>query len=124
MVERIHLHAARQLGDPQHAVPGVQLTGLPQRRGQLAREEAIAFGPGEHAAIVPTAFPWRRKTVPAGEVVNAGPGRHHRTAGSVVVAAAVIQVPAQQRIVQARPCQPAIKSNSIQRKQYLRWRHF
>src|SRR5690606_39354161 len=37
----------------------------------------------------------RGKAVPAGEIVDAGPGRHAGRAGAVVVAAAVVQVPAQ-----------------------------
>ena len=119
VVECIHGDAVALLGNAQHAAAAVQLAGGVQRRRQLARQPAIALGPGQHAfgfiGVVGVGVAGRAKTVPAGKVMDARPSRHPRTAGAVIVAAAVVQVPAQVRIIQPLSRQPTIKIHSIKR---------
>jgi hypothetical protein len=57
------------------------------------------------------------KAVPAGEVVNAGPGRDVFDARAVVVAAAVVEVPAQLRVAEAFAVEPADEREGIERQQ-------
>ena len=115
-VESIHLHAMLGVGHANHHPTGVQ--ALFERRRQFAGQPAIAFGPGEHAfafaPITPAVLARRVKAVAAGEVVNARPGRHGGDACAVVVAATVVQVPAQVRVAQSVLPKVSIKSDSEQ----------
>ena len=116
VVEGIHLHAPAGFGNAQHAGAGLQLALRLERGGQLLGEPAVALGPGQHAfAVFGHGFARCMKAVAAGKVMQPGPGRHAGHAGAVVVAAAVVQVPAQVRVVQALLLQPRFKSHSIQR---------
>ena len=75
---------------------------------QPAGEPGIALRPGEHALALGL-FARRVEAVAAGEVVQAGPGRDGGDAGAVVVAAAVVEVPAQVRVVEAFAVEPGAK---------------
>ena len=115
MAQHIHLHAVARIKDAQHAVADVQ--ALAQGRRQALGEPAIAFGPGEGAgfAFGPLArFPGGMETMAAGEVVDAGPGRHAGQPGTVVVAAAVVEVPAQVRVIEALGAQPGVGGEGVQ----------
>ena len=101
---------------------GVQ--AIAHGRGQARGQPGVALGPGERAGAFVRVFvraavnalAGRVKAVAAGEVVNAGPGRHAGQTGAVVVAAAVVQVPAQLRVVQAVLGQPRFKIDRVLRK--------
>ncbi len=57
------------------------------------------------------------EAVPAGEVVQPGPGRDLRGAGAVVVAAAIVEVPAQGRRDEAAGVEPGGEGGRVERRQ-------
>ncbi|MGF6350279.1 hypothetical protein QF040_004992 [Variovorax sp. W2I14] len=124
----IDLDAAAQLGDARDDLPRAQ--ALAERHSQLLGEPAVAFGPGEHAVafgvrIVGAAarIARRMEAVPAREVMNAGPGRHLFDARAVVVAAAVVEVPAQLQVAETFAVEPARKGDGVERQQLGRDGH-
>ncbi|WP_393937967.1 sensor histidine kinase [Piscinibacter sakaiensis] len=97
-----------------------RLQPIAERRSHAPRQPAVALGPGEQAGLVVAAvFARRMEAVAAGEVVQAGPGRDPGGAGAIVVAAAVVQVPAQRRRMQALGVQPAVEGLGVERGQGL-----
>ena len=115
VVEHVHRHAMPLGRDAQHAAGRVQLASLGQRLGQALAEPAVAFGPGQHGlAGVVAGIARRVKAVAAGEVLHAGPGRHARAAGAKVVAAGVVQIPAQPGVGEALHVQPMGKGLGVQ----------
>jgi len=107
------------LGDAQNGAGAVQ--ALTQRRGPALRQPGIAFGPGEDGfAIVAFGFALclitrRVETMAAGEVVQPGPGGDPGRRGAVVVAAAVVEVPAKVRVIEAPLIQPLREGLCVQR---------
>jgi hypothetical protein len=112
-VEGIDLDPVFDVGDAQYHLAGMQ--ALLQRRGQTPGQPGVALGPGEQAFAFSRLQPRGVKAVAAGEVMQAGPGRHRGNAGAVIVAAAVVQVPAQVRIGEAIGLQIRYKSDSFLR---------
>ena len=106
-----HLHAVARFGHPQHGAATMDAAG--QRRGQALHEPGVAVGPGEDRFAFRCAVAGRMKTVATGEVVQAGPGRHGAGTGAVVVAAAVVQIPAQAFVGEALCGQPIGKGLAV-----------
>jgi hypothetical protein len=103
--------ARRAAASPPAAPPAALSQPLPS--GQVSR-------PASSSPPSPGAC----KTVAAGKVVQPGPGRDGGEAGAVVVAAAIVQIPAQVRVGQAMGVQPSFESDSVLRKLDGRKRRF
>ena len=119
-VPGVQLDAALRGGDAAHHAAGQQ--PLAQRCGQLAAEPAVALGPGQQAGFLVARLrrlARRVEAVPAGEVVDAGPGRDGVDAGPEIVAAAVVQVPAQLRVGEALLAQPCTEKHGVLRQLHL-----
>jgi mono/diheme cytochrome c family protein len=115
ILDEEELHAVAAFFHLQHHAAGVQAAG--QRCGQALHEPGVALGPGEHALAVAgttAVVAGRLKAMAAGEVVQPGPGRHLPRAGTVVVATAVVQVPAQALVVQALAGQPVAEEHGVE----------
>ena len=95
----------------QHA--GVQ--AVPQWRGQACAEPGIAFGPGEHAIALGVFSAGRVEAMAAGEVVQPGPCGDLGRPGAVIVAAAIVEVPAKRRGVETPFVQPGREGHGIER---------
>src|SRR5437764_926454 len=70
-VPRIDAHAVPPFGDAQHDMAGAQ--ALARRRGQAAREPAVALGPGQHRLALAVFRTRRLEAMAAREVMDAGP---------------------------------------------------
>ena len=121
-VQRKHLHAVAGGFYALHHLAGFQ--AVTQWRSQAGGEPAVALGPGENwiglRRILRNVITRRSKAVAPGKVVQPGPGRHGGQACAVVVAATVVQVPAQVRVGQALGVQPCVHGESIQFKLVMR----
>ena len=112
-VPGIHFDAPASLRDPQHHTAWVQ--ALAQRRSQPSREPAVAFRPGQHGVAFRRLIARRLEAMTAREVMNAGPGRYGGDPRAVVVAAAIVQIPAQAGIGQPFAIQPLRESGRVER---------
>ena len=74
--------------------------------GQALDQPRIAFGPGEHRFALAGIVAGQLEAVAAREVVQAGPCRHGVEPGAIVVAARVVEVPEQQRVVEPLAREP------------------
>ena len=108
-----HVHAVALLMHAQHHAAALHAPGV--RRGQARGQPGVAFGPGEDGVAFSVFVARCVKAVAAGKVVQPGPGRHGRGAGAVVVAATVVQVPQQPRVVDLLARQPGGKGDGVQR---------
>ena len=113
VVQCIDLDPVAQFADTQHGAAGVQ--AVAQRRGQALGEPAVAFGPGQHAFGFIRFVAGCMEAMAAGEVVDASPGRHRGRARAKVVAAAVVEVPAQVRVGKVFGVEPVRKRHRVQR---------
>ena len=93
-------------------MPGAQT--LAQRRGQAPREPAVALGPGQHRFAFAVLGTRRLEAMAAREVMDAGPRRRHVDARAVVVATAVVQVPAQLRVEQSLAIEPGRERHPVE----------
>ena len=112
-VPQVDRHRIAAGHHPQCDTPAVDV--LAQRLGDALRQPCIAFGPGQHRIALVVLTARRTKPVPARKVVQPGPGRHLVRTGAVVVAAAVVEVPAQRRRGEPFTVQPLRERELIQR---------
>ena len=95
-----------------HDTPVLQPRAL--RRGQPPHQLPIAPGTGQHARVAPGRWLGgeRPNAVAAGNVIDASPGRHAGQAGAAIIAAAVVQIPAQRDATLLLPVRLCSEINS------------
>src|SRR5204863_8169207 len=93
-----------------------------ERRRQPFGEPGVPLGPGEKAFAAFAAarlLAGRAKAVPAREVMQSCPRRHVGAAGAVVVAAAVVEVPAQRGGRETVAVEPGGEGDAVERGQRI-----
>ncbi len=112
-----HLDAAAGVADRQRRAvePQRRRAAVPRReRGRVERRghRVEAFGPRQHGAALRVAG----TAVARGEVVQTGPRGHARRVGAVVVAAAVVEVPAQRGVDVSLAIEPRRERQRVERR--------
>mmetsp|Transcript_6203 Transcript_6203/g.25063 ORF Transcript_6203/g.25063 Transcript_6203/m.25063 type:complete len:545 (-) Transcript_6203:80-1714(-) len=108
------LDAMPALGHAQHGA--AEVDAVAQRLGDAGGQPAIALRPGQHRLPLGGLVARGVEAVAAGEIVQAGPGGHGGGIGAEVVAAAVVEVPAQAGVAQAlgvEPCREGLRVEPV-----------
>ena len=113
-IECIDLDAGSRFGNARDSM--CHFDPVAEWPDHTTREPRIAFGPCQHSVAFSAVVARRMEAVSACKVMDASPGRDVCEASAVVVAAAIVEVPAQMRVTEAFGVEPCREADRIERQ--------